>query len=174
MSFVSPSMKSTIFAVAAILAAGANALVGRSNVCCFHLSASGVVSGTLGQLDDGQIRILGPLPPSEFCIDTRGGIVDQSGYGCVVTREYYFDLPRLDHDLVANSMAIMLQLTLPNSNVISTGRRSRVSLSLQRVLWPTMARRTLRPVLQGSQENWKSTMSTLPKRPRLRNVRKSS
>ena len=87
MPFVSSPMKSVIFAVAAF-AAGANALVGRDNVCCFHLTASGGIPGTLGQLDDGQIRILGPLGPSEFCINSKGGIVDHNGYGCVLTRSF--------------------------------------------------------------------------------------
>ena len=87
-------MKSIIAALAAF-AAGANALVARDNVCCFHLTASGGIPGTIGQLDDGQIRIQGPLSPSEFCINSSGGIVDDSGYGCVLTRQFFY-LPKTE------------------------------------------------------------------------------
>ena len=68
-------------------AAGANALVGRSNSCCFHLTATGGASGTVGQLGDGQNRIGGGLPETQFCIDSNGAITDSSGRGCVVTSE---------------------------------------------------------------------------------------
>lgn len=73
-----------VVAVAAF-AAGANALVGRSNTCCFGLSASGGVSGTIGQLGDGQNRVRGGLPPAQFCIDSNGAITDSSGRGCILT-----------------------------------------------------------------------------------------
>ncbi|KAE8149276.1 ubiquitin 3 binding protein But2 C-terminal domain-containing protein [Aspergillus avenaceus] len=73
------------FATVAAFAAGANALVGRSNSCCFHINASGGASGTVGQLDDGQNRIYGGLSPVEFCIDSNGGITDASGRGCIIT-----------------------------------------------------------------------------------------
>ncbi|KAL2013360.1 hypothetical protein VTN00DRAFT_885 [Thermoascus crustaceus] len=73
-----------VVAVAAF-AAGANALVGRSNTCCFGLSASGGVSGTIGQLGDGQNRVRGGLPPAQFCIDSSGAITDSSGRGCILT-----------------------------------------------------------------------------------------
>ncbi|RAK86490.1 hypothetical protein BO79DRAFT_210308 [Aspergillus costaricaensis CBS 115574] len=74
-------------ATLAAFAAGANALVGRSDSCCFHLTASGDASGTIGQLGDGQNRIGGGLPATQFCIDSNGGITDSSGRGCVVTSE---------------------------------------------------------------------------------------
>ncbi|PYI03741.1 hypothetical protein BO78DRAFT_409650 [Aspergillus sclerotiicarbonarius CBS 121057] len=73
------------YATLAAFAAGANALVGRSDSCCFHLTASGGASGTVGQLGDGQNRIGGGLPETQFCIDSNGGITDSSGRGCVVT-----------------------------------------------------------------------------------------
>ncbi|GAQ37760.1 hypothetical protein AtubIFM55763_006728 [Aspergillus tubingensis] len=74
-------------ATLAAFAAGANALVGRSDSCCFHLTASGDASGTIGQLGDGQNRIGGGLPATQFCIDSNGGITDSSGRGCVVTSD---------------------------------------------------------------------------------------
>ncbi|GAD99270.1 GPI anchored cell wall protein, putative [Paecilomyces variotii No. 5] len=72
-------------AVAAVFAAGANALVPRSNTCCFGLTASGSASGSIGQLDDGQNRIGGNLPPAQYCIDSAGGITDGHGRGCILT-----------------------------------------------------------------------------------------
>ncbi|KAJ9300745.1 hypothetical protein DTO271G3_1909 [Paecilomyces variotii] len=72
-------------AVAAAFAAGANALVPRSNTCCFGLTASGSVSGTIGQLSDGQNRIGGGLPAAQYCIDSSGGITDSNGRGCILT-----------------------------------------------------------------------------------------
>ncbi|PWY86069.1 hypothetical protein BO70DRAFT_289373 [Aspergillus heteromorphus CBS 117.55] len=73
------------FTTLAAFAAGTNALVGRGNTCCFHLTASGGASGTIGQLGDGQNRIGGGLPETQFCIDSNGSIADSSGRGCVVT-----------------------------------------------------------------------------------------
>ncbi|KAE8163662.1 ubiquitin 3 binding protein But2 C-terminal domain-containing protein [Aspergillus tamarii] len=73
------------FATVAALAAGANAFVGRSNNCCFHLTASGGESGTVGQLDDGQNRIHGGLQEAEFCIDSKGALTDGNGRGCIIT-----------------------------------------------------------------------------------------
>lgn len=86
-------MKNT-FAIAALALGGANALVARDNTCCFHLTASGGASGSVGQLDDGQNRIGGGLPPTQFCIDSNGGITDSSGRGCILTR--MLSLPLLD------------------------------------------------------------------------------
>ena len=76
-----------IIAVAAF-AAGSNALVGRADSCCFHLTSTGGASGTLGQLGDGQNRIGDSnLPPAQYCIDANGGITDSSGRGCILTRK---------------------------------------------------------------------------------------
>ncbi|KAJ5660594.1 hypothetical protein N7507_007045 [Penicillium longicatenatum] len=76
-------MKSTI-AIAALVA-GANALVGRSDSCCFQLTASGSATGTLGQLSDGQVRLGDTtLSAAEFCI-SNSIITDSEGRGCVVT-----------------------------------------------------------------------------------------
>lgn len=66
----------------------AHALVRRAGgPCCFHLSASGAVTGTVGQLDDGQARVNGPLPPATFCISS-GNIFDSMNRGCILTREF--------------------------------------------------------------------------------------
>ncbi|KAL2814271.1 PAP2-domain-containing protein [Aspergillus granulosus] len=73
------------FAAIAAFAAGANALVPRGNSCCFTLTASGGASGIVGQLDDGQNRIGGDLPPGQFCIESDGSITDGNGRGCILT-----------------------------------------------------------------------------------------
>jgi hypothetical protein len=75
-------MKSIIGALA--FTAVCNAIITRWAPCCFHLSASGAVTGTAGQLDDGQVRINGPLSASEFCI-SDSGITDANGRGCILT-----------------------------------------------------------------------------------------
>ena len=84
------------FVTVAAFAAGANALVGRSNSCCFSLNASGGASGTLGQLSDGQNRIGDDsLSPAQYCIDSNGAITDGNGRGCILTREYSLFLSAL-------------------------------------------------------------------------------
>ncbi|KAL3473580.1 ubiquitin 3 binding protein But2 C-terminal domain-containing protein [Aspergillus californicus] len=73
------------FATLAAFAAGTNALVPRQNGCCFHITASGDASGSIGQLGDGQNRIGGGLTPAQYCIDSDGSITDNSGRGCILT-----------------------------------------------------------------------------------------
>ncbi|KAJ6161442.1 ubiquitin 3 binding protein But2 C-terminal domain-containing protein [Penicillium chermesinum] len=76
------------FVALAALITGTNALVGRSNGCCFHLSVTGEVNGTLGQISDGQNRVGDTsLPASTYCIDQNGGITDSAGRGCILTAE---------------------------------------------------------------------------------------
>ncbi|KAJ5928586.1 hypothetical protein N7466_007542 [Penicillium verhagenii] len=76
------------FVAIAAFAAGTNALVGRSDSCCFHLTASGGVSGSLGQLTDGQVRVGDDsLSAADFCINSSGAITDSAGRGCIVTSE---------------------------------------------------------------------------------------
>jgi hypothetical protein len=72
------------FIVIAAFAAGAQALIGRADSCCFHLTAP---DGTpVGQLDDGQNRIGdSSLPTGEFCITSDGSITDGKGRGCILT-----------------------------------------------------------------------------------------
>ncbi|KAI0385401.1 hypothetical protein F5Y04DRAFT_276732 [Hypomontagnella monticulosa] len=54
--------------------------------CCkFTLSSTGSFACPAGQLPDGQIRLNGSEPISTFCIDSKGGITDGRGYGCIVT-----------------------------------------------------------------------------------------
>ncbi|KAJ5380817.1 uncharacterized protein N7496_003245 [Penicillium cataractarum] len=75
------------FIAIASLAIGANALVGRSDSCCFHLTASGDKSGSLGQLSDGQVRVGDDsLSAATFCL-SGGVITDSEGRGCVITTE---------------------------------------------------------------------------------------
>jgi hypothetical protein len=82
-----------IFVAMAAFAAGTNALVGRSDNCCFHLTSTGDLSGDLGQIGDGQVRIDdNTLPQSSFCIDSNGGITDAAGRGCILTRKYTYHL----------------------------------------------------------------------------------
>lgn len=59
--------------------------------CCFGLTATGGQNGTIGQLDDGQARIGGPLSPAKFCI-TDTSIKDSQGRGCIVTGISHFTL----------------------------------------------------------------------------------
>ncbi|KAJ5544276.1 hypothetical protein N7513_007087 [Penicillium frequentans] len=76
------------FIAIAAFAAGTNALVGRSDSCCFHLTASGGVSGSLGQLSDGQVRVGDDsLSAADFCINSSGAITDSEGRGCIITTE---------------------------------------------------------------------------------------
>jgi hypothetical protein len=81
------------FVTLAAFVVGTNALVGRSNSCCFHLTASGDVSGPTGQLNDGQTRVGdNTLSPAQFCLDSSNGtITDSKGRGCVITCEYFTD-----------------------------------------------------------------------------------
>jgi len=69
------------------LVAGSNALVSRGTSCCFGLSSSGAMTGTLGQLDDGQNRVNGPLAAAEYCISGTS-ITDANGRGCILTRRF--------------------------------------------------------------------------------------
>lgn len=55
-----------------------------NSTCGFGLAASGGQSGTVGQLDDGQTRIGGGLPPAKFCM-TGTSIKDSTGRGCIIT-----------------------------------------------------------------------------------------
>ncbi|KXG50308.1 uncharacterized protein PGRI_062750 [Penicillium griseofulvum] len=74
------------FITIAAFAAGTNALVSRSDSCCFHLTSSGGASGKLGQLSDGQNRIGdNSLSPAQYCIDSKGAITDSKGRGCILT-----------------------------------------------------------------------------------------
>ncbi|OQD81263.1 hypothetical protein PENANT_c028G00332 [Penicillium antarcticum] len=74
------------FITLAAFAAGSNALVGRSDSCCFHLTSSGGASGELGQLSDGQNRIGdNTLSAAQYCIDSKGAITDNKGRGCILT-----------------------------------------------------------------------------------------
>ncbi|KAE8362443.1 ubiquitin 3 binding protein But2 C-terminal domain-containing protein [Aspergillus caelatus] len=74
------------FIILAALAASAQGLMGRTTNCCFHLTASGGASGTVGQLSDGQNRIGdNTLSPAQFCISSDGSITDGSGRGCILT-----------------------------------------------------------------------------------------
>lgn len=75
-------MKSFITTLA--LVAGTNAIITRWAPCCFHLSASVAVTGTVGQLDDGQNRVGGGLLPADYCI-ADGAITDGNGRGCILT-----------------------------------------------------------------------------------------
>ncbi|KAL4894387.1 ubiquitin 3 binding protein But2 C-terminal domain-containing protein [Aspergillus ambiguus] len=70
----------------AAFAVTAHALIGRTNSCCFHLTASGGSSGAVGQLSDGQNRIGdSTLSAAQFCISSKGSITDSNGRGCIMT-----------------------------------------------------------------------------------------
>lgn len=73
------------FGLVLAMIAGGNARIAQRTVpCCFGLSASGAVTGTVGQLEDGQNRVNGPLSPAQYCI-ADGAITDASGRGCILT-----------------------------------------------------------------------------------------
>ncbi|KAJ5930326.1 hypothetical protein N7466_005819 [Penicillium verhagenii] len=72
------------FITFAALAAGVDALVGRTDSCCFQLT--GPNGSPVGQLSDGQNRIGdSSLAAAEFCISSDGSITDGSGRGCILT-----------------------------------------------------------------------------------------
>lgn len=72
------------FITALVLSSFATALVPRQAPCCFHLDASGAVTGSVGQLSDGQNRVGGGLPPADYCI-SNGAITDSNSRGCILT-----------------------------------------------------------------------------------------
>lgn len=82
-------MKRLVFLAALAASANALALFTRAEVpCCFHLNVSGEVTGSLGQLTDGQSRVGdNSLSQSLFCINSTGVITDSTGKGCIITRE---------------------------------------------------------------------------------------
>ena len=52
--------------------------------CTFTLSSGGAFSCPAGRLEDGQIRLNGSYPTTEFSI-VNGGITDEAGFGCIIT-----------------------------------------------------------------------------------------
>ena len=65
----------------------ANQVGTRGAECCkFTLASKAPFPCDAGQLEDGQIRLNGSYPTTEFCLDQQsGGITDDSGLGCIVT-----------------------------------------------------------------------------------------
>ncbi|KAI9887996.1 MAG: hypothetical protein M1823_000117 [Watsoniomyces obsoletus] len=82
-------MKATLLTLVGSLMLGADALTlgARDGTCCFHLTASGGVSGPVGQLPDGQNRVGGSYSytPGLYCIGRDGTIKDGSQRGCILT-----------------------------------------------------------------------------------------
>ncbi|GAB7362933.1 hypothetical protein MBLNU230_g3232t1 [Neophaeotheca triangularis] len=77
------------FVAASLVASSYAALIPRDD-CCFGLSSSGGVSGMLGQLEDGQNRVVTggdqlPNPNAQYCINGDGAITDGRGNGCILT-----------------------------------------------------------------------------------------
>lgn len=148
------------FITLAALAVGSNALVGRSDSCCFHLTSSGGASGELGQLDDGQNRIGdNSLSPAQYCIDAKGAITDAKGRGCILTRKSY--------NIIQFSYA-MASLTgqqplLPSSSVTRVLLPLPVSPSTLKASLSTMAAPTSLPV--PLDRTVVSTSTLLPTRP---------
>ncbi|KAB8300131.1 hypothetical protein EYC80_000361 [Monilinia laxa] len=68
------------------LAVGASAASVRRDTCSFTLTASGGEAGKVGQLSDGQLRILGGHPTATFTI-SNGTTVDSQGRPCYLTSE---------------------------------------------------------------------------------------
>ncbi|CAD6439887.1 069a6c25-a65f-45c7-97aa-be8576ca7ea9 [Sclerotinia trifoliorum] len=67
-------------------AVGALAASLRRDTCSFTLTASGGASGIVGQLDDGQLRILGGHPTATFTI-SNSATTDSKGRPCYLTSE---------------------------------------------------------------------------------------
>ncbi|KAF7874825.1 hypothetical protein EAF04_001999 [Stromatinia cepivora] len=65
---------------------GASAASIRLDTCSFTLAASGGESGIVGQLEDGQLRILGGHPTATFTI-SNGTTTDSKGRPCYLTSE---------------------------------------------------------------------------------------
>jgi hypothetical protein len=83
--------KKSYFVTALALAVGISAFTTRTAPYSFHLDVSGAVTGSVGQLSDGQNRVGGRLFPAQYCIADRG-ITDANGRGCILTRTFTFDL----------------------------------------------------------------------------------
>ena len=67
-------------------AVGASAASIKRDTCSYNLTASGGQSGLVGQLDDGQLRILGNHPTATFTIN-NGETTDSKGRPCYLTSE---------------------------------------------------------------------------------------
>lgn len=76
-------MKFFIPAFALLASTNAWAIQSRA-ACTFTLTASGGISGTVGQLADGQIRVGGSYAQSKFSIN-GDQITDATGKGCLLT-----------------------------------------------------------------------------------------
>ncbi|APA07902.1 hypothetical protein sscle_03g026720 [Sclerotinia sclerotiorum 1980 UF-70] len=72
--------------VSLAFAVSASAASIRRDNCSFTLTASGGASGIVGQLDDGQLRILGGHPTATFTI-SNGAATDSKGRPCYLTSE---------------------------------------------------------------------------------------
>ncbi|TGO14870.1 hypothetical protein BTUL_0047g00320 [Botrytis tulipae] len=68
------------------LAVGASAASIKRDTCSYTLTSSGGQSGIVGQLDDGQLRILGNHPTATFTIN-NGETTDSKGRPCYLTSE---------------------------------------------------------------------------------------
>ncbi|KAF1344221.1 ubiquitin 3 binding protein But2 C-terminal domain-containing protein [Delphinella strobiligena] len=80
-------MKAAYTSLGFALGASAAVLTPRDQ-CCFGLTASGGVSGTVGQLSDGQNRIAQTSglanQAGQYCL-SNGVITDSNGRGCILT-----------------------------------------------------------------------------------------
>ncbi|KAF2089597.1 hypothetical protein K490DRAFT_37086 [Saccharata proteae CBS 121410] len=64
---------------------GASAAILPRSDCCFQLTSSGGVSGSMSQLSDGQNRVGGSGgSAATYCIN-NGAITDSNGRGCILT-----------------------------------------------------------------------------------------
>ena len=117
------------FATFAALFCATNAIKTRWAPCCFHLNASGALTGTVGQLTDGQNRVNSSLAPAQFCI-ADGAITDANGRGCIITRKY--------NTLPTSIFAHIHKHKSPSSNVIAELRPSPASVLAAMELLLTM------------------------------------
>jgi hypothetical protein len=105
------------------LVASTDALIAqRWTPCCFQVSASGAVTGTIGQLGDGQNRQGDGLSPAEYCI-ADGAITDANGRGCILTRTFHY--------FILTYLIALTQLQLlPHSGNVTLGHPRRAAFPL--------------------------------------------
>lgn len=85
-STIQASSQSGSLSTSAESTPASSASASSATACPFTINSAGGVSGVVGQLSDGQIRVNGSYPATTFSIN-NGQITDSSGRGCILTRE---------------------------------------------------------------------------------------
>lgn len=74
-------------------AAVTEAAVARASGCQLHFTASGAISGPVGEIASGQVRAGGGVSSTTFTLQGEQ-LWDDKGYGCWWTRKSFYPLPR--------------------------------------------------------------------------------